>query len=265
MLELPDNTPLLVDAGAGLVVADPPIADVALANVAAERREHRRTVLARDRGKPAVTADGQTFALLCNVASDTEVRTGRDAGAEGVGLLRTELPFLQAERWPTEADHRRALRPILVEATRWPVTIRLLDFANDKIPPFLDGAPAGLPALLDQPPALAAQLRAILDAGRGVQLRIMVPMVNAVAEMRSVRASVDAVVAELGAAPVPVGAMVETVAAVEAIGELCTVSDFLSIGTNDLTAQILDLDRTDPRARPDLTAHPQVLRSVARS
>jgi phosphoenolpyruvate-protein kinase (PTS system EI component) len=82
--------------------------------------------------------------------------------------------------------------------------------------------------------------------------------------MRSVRATVDAVIAELGAAPVPVGAMVETVAAVEAIGELCTVSDFLSIGTNDLTAQVLDLDRTDPRARPDLTAHPQVLQLVAR-
>jgi phosphoenolpyruvate-protein kinase (PTS system EI component) len=264
ILDLPDTTSLLVDADAGLVVADPPHAQVARADAASARDRQRRAVLAAHRGRPHVTADGQPFGLLCNVASDTEVRAGRDSGAEGTGLLRTELPFLHADRWPTEAEHRRTLRPILSEAAGWPVTVRLLDFANDKVPPFLAGTPAGLRALLDNPAALAAQLRAVLDLGRRVQLRIMVPMVTADVELQVVRDAVDAVSADLGIPSVPVGAMVETVAAVEAIDELCRIADFLSVGTNDLTAQVLDLDRTDPRARPELTAHPQVLDLIAR-
>jgi phosphoenolpyruvate-protein kinase (PTS system EI component) len=263
VLDLPDNTVLLVDGDAGLVVAEPPHDEVARADAAAARDGKRRQQLAADRNRPAVTADLAPFALLCNVASDTEVRAGRDSGADGIGLLRTELPFLDVDRWPTEAEHRRALRPILAEAPGWPVTVRLLDFANDKIPPFLRGAAAGLPALLNDPAALAAQLRAVVDLGRDVKLRIMVPMVTAVAELRTVRAAVDAVVAELGAPPPLVGAMVETVAAVDAIGELCLAADFLSIGTNDLTAEVLQLGRTDPRARPELTAHPDVLQLLA--
>jgi phosphoenolpyruvate-protein kinase (PTS system EI component) len=264
ILDLTDHTPVLVDATIGLVVTDPPHREVARAHAATARDEQRRAALAADRGLPHVTVDGQPFTLLCNVASDSEVRVGRDTGATGVGLLRTELPFLHAEQWPTESDHRRALRPILAEAAGWPLTVRLLDFANDKVPPFLRGQPAGLQALLDNPSALAAQIRAVVELGRGVPPQLMVPMVTTADELRTVRAAVDAVVAELAAPPVRVGAMVETTAAVEAIGELCDEADFLSIGTNDLTSQVLDLDRTDPRARPELTAHPQVLELVAR-
>src|SRR5439155_24948992 len=172
--------------------------------------------------------------------------------------------FLEYERWPTGADHRRALRPILAEASGWPVTVRLLDFANDKVPPFLRGRPTGLQALLANPDALGAQVRAAGDVGRDAQLRIMVPMVVGAADVCTVRAAVDEVVAELGVPPVQVGAMVETVAAVDSIDELCLVADFLSIGTNDLTAQVLDLDRTDPRARPELTGHPYVLDLIGR-
>jgi multiphosphoryl transfer protein len=264
VLNLPDGTALLVDADAGLVAADPAAAEVAAAHEAQVRDERRHAALAAERGQPHITVDGQPFELLCNVASDTEVRIGRDSGATGIGLLRTELPFLSASRWPTEADHRRALRPVLAEAAGWPVTVRLLDFANDKVPPFLSGQPAGLAPLLDNPAALAAQLRAIVDAGRSVQLRVMVPMVTTAGQLRSVRTVADAVAADLGLAPVPVGAMVETATAVEAIGELCQAADFLSIGTNDLSAQVLDLDRTDPRARPELTGHPRVLAMVGR-
>ena len=252
VLDLPDRTVLLVDADAGVVVADPPEAEVARAGQSATRDRRRRVELASERGLAHVTADGQPFALLCNVASDIEVRVGRDGGAEGIGLLRTELPFVHSGHWPTLAEHRHALRPILAEAAGWLVTVRLLDFANDKVPPFLDPAAAGLPALLAHPEALAAQLGAIADLGRGVDLRVMVPMVTSAEQLRTVRAA-------LGEPAVPVGAMVETVAAVEAIDELCAAADFLSIGTNDLTAEVLDLDRTDPRARPELTAHPQVL------
>lgn len=264
ILELADQTSLLVDADAGVVVADPPEADIDRARTASARAGERRTILAADRGRPHVTTDGRTFELLCNVASDMEVRVGRDSGAEGIGLVRTELPFLHVDGWPTEADHRRALEPVLTEAVGWPTTVRLLDFANDKVPPFLAGGTPGLPALLADASALAAQLRAMLDLGRRVELAIMVPMVTEVADVRTVRAAVDQAAADVGVAPVRVGAMVETRAAVEAIDDLCQVVDFLSIGTNDLTAEVLGLDRTDPRARPELTAHPRLLERVGR-
>jgi phosphoenolpyruvate-protein kinase (PTS system EI component) len=264
ILTLTDHTPLLVDATEGWVVTDPPHVEIVRAYAASTRDDERRAALATERGLPHLTADGQPFTLLCNVASDTEVRAGRDAGATGIGLLRTELPFLDAERWPTEADHRRSLRPILAEAAGWPVTVRLLDFANDKVPPFLRGHRVGLDALLDNPTALAAQIRAVVELGRGQPVQIMVPMVTNAAELRAVRATVDKVAAELAAAPVRVGAMVETVAAVRAIDAVCEVADFLSIGTNDLTAEVLGLDRTDPRARPQLTADPRVVDLIAR-
>jgi phosphoenolpyruvate-protein kinase (PTS system EI component) len=264
VLDLADTTFMIVDAEAGTVVANPPNDEVARASAASIRDEQRREVLAAERSLPHYTADGQGFTLLCNVASDTEVRVGRDSGADGIGLLRTELPFLGADRWPTEADHRRALRSIFTEAAGWPLTVRLLDFANDKVPPFLRGGRVGLAALLDNPAALTAQVRALVDLGRGAPLQIMVPMVSSASELRAIRAVVDRVAAEMQAPPIRVGAMVETVAAVDAIVEVSAAADFLSLGTNDLTAQVLGLDRTDPRARPDLTAHPWVLDLIAR-
>ena len=178
---------------------------------AALRRARRQAALAAERQRPHVTADGYRFELLCNVASDTEVRLGRDSGAEGIGLLRTELSFLHSGQWPDGAEHRRVLRPILTEAAGWPVTVRLLDFAGDKVPPFLDPAAAGLPALLRNPDALVAQLRAIVDLGSEVTLRIMVPMVTEPGQLRAVRDAVQGI---------PVGVMVETVAAVDAISRI---------------------------------------------
>jgi phosphoenolpyruvate-protein kinase (PTS system EI component) len=247
VLDLPDKTSLLIDADAGVVVVDPPAAVIAQTAV---QEEKRRALFAAERSRAHVTLDGQPFALLCNVASDVEVRLGRESGAEGIGLLRTELPFLSADRWPTEEEHRRALRPVLAEAAGWPVTVRLLDFSGDKVPPFLRDRPR---SLLDEPDALAAQLRAIWDVPG---LRILVPMVRAPGELRQVRA--------LAPPGIPVGAMVETVAAVEETARLGTVADFLSIGTNDLTAQALGLDRRDPRSGPALTGHPRVLELVGR-
>ncbi|MGH8909183.1 MAG: putative PEP-binding protein [Egibacteraceae bacterium] len=264
LLELPDGTRLLVDAGRGLVVACP---DADQVRSAAQRGELRSGALAADRGRRHATADGQPFTLLVNVATPAEARIGIDAGAQGIGLLRTEMAFLRADRWPGEADHRRALRPILAEAGGAPVTVRLLDFANDKIPEFLTGAgggQVGLDALLASPDALGAQLRAVLGLGLGRRIGILVPMVTAAAQLRAVRAVAAAVAADLGVPPSPVGAMIETVAAVDAIDDLAEVADFLSIGTNDLAGEVLGLDRRDPRARPDLTAHPRVLRLVGR-
>ncbi len=129
----------------------------------------------------ARTADGALVTILCNVASAAETRLGLANGAAGVGLLRTEIPFTRAAGWPARAEHLAALAPVLRLLRGRRAVVRLLDFAGDKVPPF-PGA-AGLPAFLRAPGALAAQLAAILQAGAGTDLAVMIPMVRALDEV----------------------------------------------------------------------------------
>jgi len=213
---------------------------------------------------PPRTADGQEITLLCNVASATETRLGLAAGAAGVGLLRTEIPFTSATAWPTEADHRAALDPVLGLLTGRPVVVRLLDFSGDKVPPFLAGRQAGLAALLSHPRALGDQLRAVLRSGRETRLSVMVPMVSTLDEMAQVRSALADAAAEVGAGLPELGMMVELAATASAAGAFACASGFFSIGTNDLTSQVLGLDRADPAMRPALAADPRVLALIAR-
>jgi phosphoenolpyruvate-protein kinase (PTS system EI component) len=210
------------------------------------------------------TADGQEITLLCNVASATETRLGLAAGAAGVGLLRTEIPFSSAAAWPTEADHRAALDPVLGLLTGRPVVVRLLDFSGDKVPPFLAGGRAGLAALLSHPRALGDQLRAVLRSGRATRLSVMVPMVSTLDEMSQVRSALVDAVAEVGADMPELGMMVELAATASAADAFARASGFFSIGTNDLTSQVLGLDRADPAMRPARAADPRVLALIAR-
>lgn len=213
---------------------------------------------------PPRTADGQDITLLCNVASATETRLGLAAGAAGVGLLRTEIPFTTATAWPTEAEHRAALDPVLGLLTGRPVVVRLLDFSGDKIPPFLAGGQAGLAALLSHPRALGDQLRAVLRSGRETRLSVMVPMVSTLDEMAQVRSALADAAAQVGAGIPELGMMVELAATASAAGAFARASGFFSIGTNDLTSQVLGLDRADPAMRPALAADPRVLALIAR-
>jgi phosphoenolpyruvate-protein kinase (PTS system EI component) len=214
------------------------------------------------------TADGVEVSLLANIASAVEARRAVAAGAVGVGLVRTELAFLDALDWPTFVQHELQLRPMLQPLAGRPVSVRLLDFTNDKRPPFLRaGTPStfgqtlGLATLVDHPWALDEQLRAILSAGRDVRLGVLVPMVSDAQEVESVRRRLESGLD--GRAPVPVGAMVELPEAAEGAAALAQASDFLSLGTNDLTAATLGLARTDARLTPAMTTHPAVLRCIA--
>jgi phosphoenolpyruvate-protein kinase (PTS system EI component) len=208
---------------------------------------------------PARTADGQEITLLCNVASATETRLGLAAGAAGVGLLRTEIPFSGAAGWPSEAEHRAALDPVLGLLAGRPAVVRLLDFTGDKIPPFLAGQEPGLAALLGRPRALADQLRAVLRSGRDTQLSVMVPMVRTVPELAAVRAALAEAAAVTGTALPELGMMVEIAATAAGAGAFTGASDFFSVGTNDLTSEVLGLDRADPAMSPALAADPEVL------
>jgi phosphoenolpyruvate-protein kinase (PTS system EI component) len=221
---------------------------------------------------PVRTVDGVAVSVLCNVASAAETRRGLAAGAEGVGLLRTEIPFVDAADWPGFGVQRDHLAPILAQLTERTATVRLLDFSGDKIPPFLADLPpgtpagAGLAALLGHPTALADQLRAILTAGRGARLKILIPMVRRVSEIERVREVLRTVAAELAFGPEsalpPVGIMVELADTAANAAGFAAEADFFSIGTNDLTGDVLGLTRSDPAAGPALAADPRVLALV---
>ena len=257
-----DDVELVVDGDSGTVVVAP--APVTLRRTLADqgRRARRRRELERVRGLPAVTRDGVSIRLLCNASTAAEVEGGLAAGAEGVGLLRTELAFLDASRWPTEAEHVAALTPPLSRLGGRVATVRTFDFGADKTPPFLAGDQRrGLELALAHSDALAAQLRAILRAGAGTKLRLLLPMVETAQQLREVRELVVAAAQEVGwIGPLPaVGAMIETPNAARHALDIALEADFLSIGTNDLVQYTLGLDRELPLASARTAADPTVL------
>jgi phosphoenolpyruvate-protein kinase (PTS system EI component) len=234
-----------------------------VARLVRERAQH-----ARERALPPVTTDGQWVTLLANAATTVEVRAAVEMQADGVGLLRTELAFLEAGAWPTEDEHVAALEPLLTLLGGLVATVRVLDFGSDKTPPFLAGIETrGIELLLEHPDALAAQLRAILRLAGGTELRLLLPLVESADQVRAVRRLLRAAAADVGwtAAMPPVGAMVETPLAAERAREIALEADFLSIGTNDLVQYTLGLDRTQPLATARSAADPRVLSLIART
>jgi phosphoenolpyruvate-protein kinase (PTS system EI component) len=265
VLDHPDGAPATVDGTAIVINPDPDEQVAARRTVLAARQ--RRELLAAERHLPAATTDRHPVTLRANIATPAEARTAMTANADGVGLLRTELPFLDAAEWPTEAQHAAVLAPILAALKGKPVTIRTLDYADDKLPPFLARGRTGrlgrgLPLMLAEPDAFARQFRAIIRAA-GNDIRIMIPMVASVEELHACQQILAHAAHDLDTQPPPLGIMVELPEAVAAIDDLARHADFLSLGTNDLTGKILGLDRRDPTLTPELAAHPAVLRAIA--
>ncbi|MEY9854984.1 phosphoenolpyruvate-protein kinase (PTS system EI component) [Catenulispora sp. GAS73] len=271
VLDHPDGAEVLIDADRSTITVDPDPAERQAAVVVIDAARRRREILAAERDLPSQTLDGHPVALRANVASSVEAKAANAANADGVGLLRTEMPFLDAQKWPTEDQHAAVLAPILGKLAGQPVTVRTLDFADDKFPPFLadqavDGhLGRGLPHMLADPLAFTHQFRAILRTGAACDLRIMIPMVATVEELAACAQILAAVAADVGAAPPPIGAMIELPGAVDIADALAEQAAFFSIGSNDLTSQILRLDRRDPAVSPVLAAHPKVLQAIART
>jgi phosphoenolpyruvate-protein kinase (PTS system EI component) len=202
------------------------------------------------------TRDGRRVRVLVNAATAAEARAGLDAGAEGAGLIRTELAFLDAPRWPTEEEHRRSLEPVLGALRGRTATVRVADLGGDKTPPFLaDTEKRGIELLLEAPDALMDQLRAILSFAGSVDLRLLLPMVSEPAQVAAVREALEHAFPD---GPLPaLGAMVETPEAAVGARDIAAAADFLSIGTNDLAHATLGLDRFAPGHAP--AYHPRVL------
>jgi phosphoenolpyruvate-protein kinase (PTS system EI component) len=255
ILRVADGGTLVLDGDRGRVYVEPaPEVEEWGRTTMAWAAALRRT-LAGARTLPPVTCDGRRISLLCNAGSDAEVRAGLDAGAEGIGLLRTELAFLEARAWPGEEEHLRALGPLLGPVRGRLATVRTLDFGGDKTPPFLAGiAERGLALMLAHAGALEAQLRAIVAVGTATRLRILLPLVESPEQVRTVR--------RLLAPDVELGAMIETPTAAARAAEIAAASDFVSIGTNDLVQYTLGLDRARPLASAATAADPAILRLV---
>jgi phosphoenolpyruvate-protein kinase (PTS system EI component) len=254
VLSIADGEEVVVDGDHGVVVRRPEPGRVAMADADATRRRDARNVAVARRDEAAQTRDGHRVKVFANASTAAELREAMEQGAEGVGLLRSELLFLEARAWPTLEQQLASLRPVLGMLGGRIATVRLFDFGGDKTPPFLRGTEArGIELLLEAPDALRTQLEAVVEAGRGTVLRILAPMITTSAQMRAVRQSV--------AANAQFGAMVETPEAAMCAGEIARESDFLSIGTNDLTQLVLGLDRERSKAAPVLDA--RVLRLIA--
>ncbi len=249
VLDLGDGEEVVLDGDAGILFRQPEAGRVAAAQADAEHRRTARDDAVAHRMELAQTKDGHRVRVLANASSVGEVVEALEQGAEGVGLLRTELLFLDAKAWPTRAEQASFLGLILAPLKEKVVTVRLLDFGGDKTPPFLQRATGrGIELLLESPEALRAQLAAILDAGSGVSLRILIPMVSS---PRQVTAVHEVLATVLDGRPAPqVGAMIETPEAAHRASEIANVADFLSVGTNDLTQLLLGLDREQSKSAP---------------
>jgi phosphoenolpyruvate-protein kinase (PTS system EI component) len=250
---------VILDGDAGLLVRHPGADRMEAARAHGDRRRAARDMARERRLEPAVTRDGKRITVLANAASVAEVIEAGGQGAEGVGLLRTELGFLDSHAWPSFEKQVAFLTPILARLAGQVATVRLLDFGGDKTPPFLHGATGrGIELLLQSPAQLTTQLAAILVAGAKTRLRILIPMVTNPLQVELVRESLKAV---LDGRPGPqVGSMIETPEAARRAGEIARVSDFLSLGTNDLTQLVLGLDREQSKSAP--VTHIRVLRLI---
>jgi phosphoenolpyruvate-protein kinase (PTS system EI component) len=264
-LSVTGGTPLVVEGSDGLAVVDPDPARLALAGAAAALRGQERALAREQRALPAQTSDGRLVRVLANAVSAAEVAAALDAGAEGAGLIRTELAFLDADDWPDQAAHRATLEPVLAALAGSTATVRVLDFGGDKSPPFLRRATArGIDLLLAHPGALSAQLRAAIEARGESELRLLLPLVSTPEQVRAVRDLMSEAVSAGGAGETPLlGAMIELPEAAERADELAEEADFLSIGTNDLTAATLGIDRFAAGQAP--AHHPRVLALIAKT
>lgn len=266
LLEAAEGEELVLDGDNGVAVLGPSRAVLKRSRAVVRRRERRRRALLSARELPAVTRDGRALRLLCNASTAPEVRAGLAAGAEGVGLLRTELAWLDAPRWPTAAEHVAALVPVLSTLEGRVATVRTLDFGADKTPPFLAGERRrGLELALAHPDALQAQLCGILRAGAETQLRVLLPLVEDAGQLRAARELLLAALDDAGrlGQPPELGAMIETPAAARRVRELAAEAGFISIGTNDLVQYTLGLDRELPLVTAQAAADPAVLALIA--
>lgn len=228
-------------------------------------------------GKPTVTKDGVKLELVCNIGKPKDIKKVIECDGEGVGLFRTEFLFMDRDEMPTEQEQFEAYKEVAQAMKGKPVIIRTLDIGGDKDIPYMKMEPEDNPFMgfrairycLENTDLYKVQLRALLRASAFGNVKIMVPLVTCVDELRQVKVLVKDLMKELDAEGIeynkniPIGVMMETSAACLMADALAKEAAFFSIGTNDLTGYTMAVDRGNAKvAYLYSTYNPAVLRAI---
>lgn len=270
---------VVVDGGKGIVEADPDEETLAAYTAKAEAFAAEKAALEAFRGKPSVTADGIKKIIACNIGNPDDVPNALDHDAEAIGLFRSEFLFMDSAELPSEEEQFNAYRKVATALKGAPVIIRTLDVGGDKEIPYLhlthdDNPFMGYRAIrycLANPDQYKVQIRALLRASAFGDIKIMLPLVTDLDEVRDAKKLVESCKAELDAEGVEynkdieVGTMMETPSASLIADLLADECDFFSIGTNDLIGYTMCADRGNDAVRYLYTVYqPSVLRSIKR-
>ena len=241
--------------------------------------QNEKALLKEYAGKPSQTKDGVKVELVCNIGKPADANKAVECDGEGIGLFRTEFLFMEASRMPSEEEQFEAYKEVAEKMKGKPVIIRTLDIGGDKDVPYLgleheDNPFLGFRAIrycLQRKDIYEIQLKALLRASAFGKIKIMVPLVTGVDELRQVKAMIKDIMAELDKEGVvynkniEVGVMMETPAACMMADALAKEAAFFSIGTNDLTGYTMAVDRGNAKvAYLYSTYNPAVLRAIKR-